>query len=61
VGADVAAEIKISVVEGQGRNPEMQEFKGWYTEKDRKEFLKKWKQWYDGVKGGLPKEPNREM
>lgn len=60
VGADAASKITVSVPEGS-RNPEEHEFKGWYEEKYRKEFLKKWKQWVDGEKGSWPKEPNREM
>ncbi|MBI2899550.1 MAG: HEAT repeat domain-containing protein [Planctomycetes bacterium] len=61
VGADTAAQIKVAVREVEGRNPEPQEFKGWYTQEIRKKFLELWKRWYEGKKGELRKEPDKEV
>lgn len=60
VGADVAAQHTVPVLEIKGSNPVPQEFKGWYTNETREKFLKLWRTWYESKKSDFEKEPPKE-
>ncbi len=60
VGKDVAKKHTLKIREGEGKNAEDHEYKGWYSESDRNQFLKTWRAWYKRNKGNFTRMPPRD-